>query len=179
MKMIFSQEKTLILIIDVQEKLLRATFNKEILEKNSKIIVNAASALDLPIFVTEQYPQGLGESIEGIKDNAQCFAKTDFNALADKNLLDSIKATGKSQIIVFGIETHICVHQTVDSLLAEGFDVAVVSDACGSRSEIEYNRALGVMEKAGAMVKTTEMILFELLKSAKHPCFKQIQALIK
>ena len=78
-----------------------------------------------------------------------------------------------------GIETHICVYQTVSDLLKMGFNVTVIADACGSRSEYEYNQCLNVMKSEGANIKTTEMILFELLKSAKHPNFKDIQNLIK
>lgn len=177
--MIIDQENALVLIIDIQEKLLNAVFNKDIVEKKSKILVNAATFLELPVFITEQYPQGLGESIEGIKGYAEAFIKTDFNALSDKNLLNTLKCSGKSQVLVCGIETHICVHQTVSALINEGFEVVVVADACGSRSEYEYNMGLSVMEKAGANIKTIEMVLFELLKTAKHQNFKQIQALIK
>ena len=90
-----------------------------------------------------------------------------------------LKETNRNQILVFGIETHICVHQTVANLLEQGFDVTVVSDACGSRSEIEYQQALLCMKENGAKIKSTEMVIFELLKSAKHPNFKEIQGMIK
>ena len=86
---------------------------------------------------------------------------------------------GKQQILVFGIETHICVHQTVCALLKNDFDVTVIKDACGSRAESEYIAALECMKSNGAHIKTTEMVLFELIKTAKHPNFKEIQGLIK
>jgi len=177
--MINNIETTQVLVIDIQEKLLNAVFNKEIVEKKSRILVKVAEILGLPITVTEQYPQGLGESIEGIKENAKTFVKTAFNALEDAELLNVLKETNRNQIIVFGIETHICVHQTVANLLEQGFDVTVVSDACGSRSEIEYQQALSCMKENGAKIKSTEMVVFELLKSAKHPNFKEIQGMIK
>lgn len=177
--MILNQENCLLLIIDIQEKLLNAVFNKDELAKKSKILVNSAKILDIPIFVTEQYPQGLGESLEGFKDSATVFTKLAFNALYDENLLDELTQTGKKQIIVCGIETHICVHQTVAALIEQGFDVTVVRDACGSRAELEYQSALACMKQNGAKIKTTEMIIFELLKGAKHPKFKEIQTLIK
>ena len=100
-------------------------------------------------------------------------------ALTDKNLLSQIKQTGRSKILIFGIETHICVFQTVQALLAEGFDVTVIKDVCGSRTEFEYTSALDCMLNYGAKIKTVEMVLFELIKSAKHSNFKEIQALIK
>lgn len=177
--MILNQENSLILVIDVQEKLLNAVFNKDLLAKKAKIVVDAANILSLPIIVTEQYPKGLGETVDGIKNSAKVFEKTAFNALSDPLLLSELKQSGKNQIIIFGIETHICVHQTVAALIEAGFDVTVVKDACGSRTEAEYLAALTCMEKNGAKIKTTEMVLFELLKSAKHPSFKEIQSLIK
>lgn len=177
--MILNQENTIILIIDIQEKLINATFNKDLLAQKAKILVKAANILGLPIFVTEQYPQGLGETISSIKENAKVFIKTDFNALTDKNLLIELKNTNKKQIVIMGIETHICVHQTVSALIKEGFDVTIAKDACGSRFENEYTSALDCMKQNGAKIKTTEMILFEFLKSAKHPHFKEIQTLIK
>ena len=177
--MILNEEQCLLLVIDVQEKLLKAVFNKEIVEKKSRIIVKAAEALEIPIFVTEQYPQGLGESIEGIKDSAQVFIKTSFNAMYQQELSQALKVTNKKQVIILGIETHICVHQTVAALLQEGFDVTVLRDGCGSRSELEYQSALAFMKQNGAKIKTTEMVLFELLKTAKHPKFKELQSLIK
>ena len=114
-----------------------------------------------------------------MKKTQKAFVKTSFNALTDENLLELLKASGKSQIIVIGIETHICVHQTVAALLEEGFSVTVAQDACGSREEIEYRLAIDYMNKSGAEIKSTEMILFEFLKSAKHSDFKAVQALIK
>lgn len=177
--MILDDAKTQLLIIDVQEKLLNAVFNKDIVGKKSRILVKVAEILGLPITVTEQYPQGLGESVEGIKENAKTFVKTAFSALEDAELLKILKETNRNQILVFGIETHICVHQTVANLLEQGFDVTVVSDACGSRSEIEYQQALLCMKENGAKIKSTEMVIFELLKSAKHPNFKEIQGMIK
>ena len=177
--MLINQDDAIFLIIDIQEKLLNAVFNKEILEKKSKIMYEAASKLGLPIFVTEQYPQGLGNTVLDLKDTDNVYIKTTFDALADENLLTALKNTGKKQIIVSGIETHICVHQTVYSLIKNGFDVTVLIDVCGSRTEFEYNSGLSCMANNGAKLKTTEMVLFELLKTAKHPEFKAIQALIK
>ena len=177
--MILNQDNTTVLIIDVQEKLVNAVFNKETVLKKADIISKAASILNLPVFVTEQYPQGLGETVGKLKQNAKVFVKTAFNALADENLLEELKKSEKKQVVVLGIETHICVHQTVVALLQKGFDVTVVSDACGSRSEYEYEYGLTNIKLNGAKVKTTEMILFEILKGAKHTNFKDIQALIK
>lgn len=180
--MVLDIDNTLILIVDIQEKLLNAVFNKEIVEKKSEIVAKASSILEIPVVVSEQYPKGLGETVSEIKNNlvnASFFEKTTFNALEVSELCNEIKNSGKKQVVVVGIETHICVHQTVDALIKSGFDVVVLKDVCGSREEVEYVSALEHMKDAGAKIKTTEMFLFELLKSAKHPKFKDIQSLIK
>ena len=114
---------------------------------------------------------------ETVKKNTEILAKA-AGRLKDKTLLEDLKACG-NQIIVFGIETHICVHQTVAGLIDNGFEVTVISDACGSRFKEHYDAGLSCMKANGAQIKPTEMVLFELLKSAKHPKFKEIQNLIR
>lgn len=181
---ILNQEDSIVLIIDIQEKLLNAVFNKAVVEKKSEIISKTASILDLPVYVTEQYPKGLGSTVNTIaenlnKDRTEIYEKTSFNALFDLNLLSSLKKTGRNQIILMGIETHICVHQTAAALIENGFEVHLIKDACGSRSENEYRAGISRMEENGVHISTTEIALFELLKTAKHPNFKEVQALIK
>lgn len=175
-------EDALLLIIDIQEKLLNAVYNKYELKKNIEIISKTAKILNLPCFVTEQYPAGLGGTISEIKSilsDSQYFEKTEFNALNNADLLIELKNTGKKQVILTGVETHICVRQTANALLNEGFYVSIAKDACGSRSEFENNAGLDIMKQEGADIKTVEIILFELLKTAKHSNFKEIQSLIK
>lgn len=178
---ILEQNETLILIIDIQEKLLNSTFNKDLLLKNASTITKTSTILNIPVIITEQYPKGLGETISDIKNNvnASFYEKTSFNALEDETLCEELKSKNKKQIILLGIETHICVYQTAIALLEKGFDVTIVKNACGSRSENEHKNSLEILKSIGANIKTTEMILFELLKTAKHPNFKEIQALIK
>lgn len=180
--MILDENNTALLIIDIQEKLLNSVFNKDLVLKNSKILASVSKILGIPTIITEQYPKGLGETIEEIKSVVATnyyFEKVDFNALTDKTLLKKLKQLKKKQIILFGIETHICVHQTASALIRNGFDVVLAKDACGSRSEFEHNTSIEEMRTYGVQIKTTEMILFELLKSARHPNFKEIQTLIK
>lgn len=176
-------ENTAILIIDIQEKLLNAAFNKEIVSKNAGIITQAAKILNITTFITEQYPKGLGETIEIIKENKTektfFYEKTAFNALYNQDLCNKLKNLKIKNIIIAGIETHICVYQTIIALLQDGYSVTVIKDCCGSRKENEYISALDILSKNGAQIKTTEMFLFELLKTSKHPNFKEIQALIK
>ena len=171
------------MIIDVQEKLLNAVFNKTSLEKKAVTIANTAKILGIPVIVTEQYPKGLGATVETLKEvlpeNAQYFEKTAFSALENNDVLEALKNSGKKQVVIFGIETHICVSQTTNALIEEGFEVSVIRDACGSRSELEYLAGLERMKDNGAHVLTTEIALFEWLKGAKHPKFKEVQMLIK
>ena len=180
---ILNIEDSVVIIIDVQEKLLNAVFNKTSLEKKAVTIANSAKILGIPVIVTEQYPKGLGATVESLKEvlpeNAQYFEKTAFSALENKEVLEALKNSGKKQVVIFGIETHICVSQTTNALVQEGFEVSVIRDACGSRSELEYSAGLGRMKDNGAHVLTTEIALFEWLKGAKHPNFKEVQMLIK
>ena len=177
-------EDSVLFIIDIQEKLLNASYNKEIIKNKSEILAKTANILKIPCIITEQYPKGLGLTINNISDNlinnkATYYEKTEFNALANPDIKNHIKILEKKQIILAGIETHICVRQTAKALIENGFDVSLIKDACGSRAEAEHIAGLNLIEKEGAFIKTTEIALFELLKSAKHPNFKEIQALIK
>lgn len=176
-------EDSLVLIIDVQEKLLNAVFNKEQVEKKSAIVAEAAKILGIPVVITEQYPKGLGNTIPAVKDalaeDTEIFEKTAFSALNNEEILEAIKKHNKKQILIFGIETHICVSQTTAALRELGYEVSVIKDACGSRAETEYLAGLERMKDNGAYIITTEIALFEWLKGAKHPNFKAVQALIK
>lgn len=180
---ILNIEDSVVMIIDVQEKLLNAVFNKASLEKKATTLANTAKILGIPVIVTEQYPKGLGATVESLKEalpeNTQYFEKTAFSALENNDVLEALKNSGKKQVVIFGIETHICVSQTTNALIQEGFEVSVIRDACGSRSELEYLAGLDRMKDNGAHVLTTEIALFEWLKGAKHPKFKEVQMLIK
>lgn len=175
---LLDQENAIILIIDIQEKLLSAVYDKNISDAASKL-VQAAKILNIPTIITEQYPKGLGETVAEIKDFAEAryFEKTNFSAYEE--IKDALKATKRKQILICGIEGHICVHQTTDSLLANGYQVHVIKDAVGSRRPFEFEQGINRMERNGATITCVEMALFELLKSAKHPDFKAVQGLIK
>ena len=180
---ILNSENSLVLIIDVQEKLLNAVFNKHSLERRACIMAKAASILEIPIIVTEQYPKGLGSTIPGIKDvlseETQYFEKTAFSAIDNEEILEAVRNSNKKQVILYGIETHICVSQTAAALCELGYEVFVVCDACGSRTEFEYSAGLSRMKDNGVHVVTAEIALFEWLKGAKNPKFKEVQSLIK
>ena len=171
-----SEENVQFLIIDVQEKLVKMLGESEV-SKNCIKLAKAINILKLPVIITEQYPKGLGSTINEIKENlpnANYIGKTAFSAFEEiKHLIK------KKQIVIFGIETHICVLQTALELLKNGYEVFVVQCACGSRSEENKEAALRRLIHAGIEIVTLEMVIFELLKTSKHPNFKEIQAIIK
>lgn len=169
---------SLVLMIDVQERLVGALEKNVIVEKAQKI-VDGAKALEIPVLVTEQYPKGLGHTVVTLPNGVEVVEKTYFNALLEEGMLDKIKAYGKKQVIIFGIETHICVYQTACALMEAGFEVYVVKDACASRNKYEFKQGIEAMRDNGAKISCMEMILFEWLKGAKNPKFKEVQALIK
>ncbi len=169
---------TTFLIIDVQEKLVNMLKDSTVAQKN-EILAKTAKIMQLPVVITEQYPKGLGSTISEVKDNlpsdAKFFEKVAFSALNDE-LVE--KELTKKQVVLFGIEAHICVLQTAIALINKGFEVFIVKDACGSRNEYEFNIAMERLSAAGAIITCTEMVLFELLETAKNPDFKAVQALI-
>ena len=179
---VLTPENSLLLLIDVQEKLVNA-LDKDVIVKRVYNLVKSAKLLSIPVVVTEQYPKGLGATVPSVADElpevTSVFEKVSFNALDADGVIDKIKSYSKKQIVICGIETHICVHQTAAALLREGFEVYVAKDACASRSKYEFKQGIELMQANGAKISCMEIILFEWLKTAKNPCFKEIQALIK
>ena len=174
-------KNSMLIIIDVQEKLVNMLKNNTV-EKNALILAKAANILNIPVLITEQYPLGLGSTIKEIKDittNAKYMEKTHFSAFKEASFPEIIKSENKKQIILFGIETHICVLQTAFDLIKNGYEVFVVEDASGSRAETNKNAALKRLMHLGAQIVTTEMVIFELLEHSRNPHFKDVQNLIK
>ena len=174
------KENSAFLFIDIQEKL-TAMLRKDKAAKKAEILAKTAKILNIKSIITEQYPHGLGSTIPSVKyclpDSAKFFEKTSFNALETDGVKESLGDV--KNIFIFGIETHICVLQTTLALLENGYNVFVVKDACASRETEEFKAGINLMEKEGAKIMTTEIVLFELLKSSKHPLFKEVQLLIK
>ena len=177
-----SAENSLVLIIDIQERLVGA-LEKNVIVENAVKIASAAKALEIPVLLTEQYPKGLGHTVpqlqEALPEGSEVVEKTYFNALLEDGMLDKIKSYNKKQIVIFGIETHICVLQTAHDLMKAGFEVYVLKDACASRNKSEYKTGLELLKQYGAKVTCLEITLFEWLKTSKNPKFKEVQALIK
>jgi len=176
------RKECLLLIIDVQEKLVSA-LDKDIIVKRTETLVKAAKIMEIPTVVTEQYPKGLGSTVVKVKQNldkkSPIIEKTAFSAVKEKGFMDILKSYNKNQIVICGIETHICVHQTANDLISEGFEVYIAKDACASRNKYEFKQGIELMQANGAKISCVEIILFEWLRSSRNPYFKEIQALIK
>jgi nicotinamidase-related amidase len=176
-------EDSILVIIDVQDRLVGASkYGNEIAENMTKL-AKAADILNVPTIVTEQYPKGLGSTVENLKNSlAQSTfitEKTSFSAMQEPQFAQEIKTLNKKQIVIGGIETHICVLQTAAELIKEGYEVYVIKDACASRKKDEYKTGIELLKQYGAKISCVEITLFEWLKTSKHPDFKSIQALIK
>lgn len=179
---LLNENDSLLLIIDIQDRLVAALEKDTIVSKASKLTA-AAKILGIPVIVSEQYPKGLGHTVEAVSeqlsDSTEVIEKTSFSLLQEDGFLEKIKSYNKKQIIICGIEAHICVHQTTADLIQEGFEVIVAKDVCASRNKYEFLQGIEAMQANGAKISCLEIILFEWLRGAKHPKFKEVQALIK
>lgn len=176
-------ENTLFVLIDIQERLVTMLNKQEPVVKATSTLVNAASIMNIPTILTEQYPQGLGKTVFDVTsvmdDSTPVIEKTSFSAMQTPEFAEKLKSYGKKNIVIGGIETHICVYQTAVDLIKEGFNVVVAKDACASRSSDCFKTGIQLMKDAGATISNVEVVLFELLKTSKNPYFKAVQALIK
>ena len=173
---------TLLVVIDVQGKLASLVHKNELFLDNLKRMIRGAKVLGLPILWTEQNPEGIGVTIPEIAellDGLTPLHKTTFSCCGDEHFFDALKATNRKQVLITGIETHICVYQTTLELLAAGYEVEVVTDAVSSRTP--ENKAVGLqkMKTAGAGLTGTETALFELLKVSTGAKFKEILRVVK
>lgn len=179
-KYTLNREDTLLLMIDIQERLAPAIHNrKQIIEKN-KILLTAMEVMEMDIIYTEQYPKGLGKTLPELSAliSSNPYEKIMFSAYNDK-VRDNIFSSGKKNILVTGMETHVCVFQTVRDLLGGSYNVFVIADGVGSRTYENYKNALDLMHNMGAIITNTETVLFDLIKTAATPDFKMISKLIK
>ena len=177
--MLINNNDCVVVAIDFQEKLVRMLNEKSPAIKMSKLI-KAAKVLEIPILVTEQYPKGLGYTIPEFElSENSAIEKTAFSALQENDFCNALVKTGRKTVIIAGIETHICVYQTVVELLDNGFNVYVLADCCASRNQSDYETGINLMKQIGAKITSLEIILFELLKTSHHANFKEIQGLIK
>ena len=169
-----------LLIIDVQEKILKAIFDKDLIIKNIKKLVDAYQILEENIFVSEQNPFKLGATIPELlpKNGFKKIEKMEFSLANIQEFLKELKNKKITNLIVCGLETHICIQQTVLDCLQKGFEVILISDAMGSRNREDHEIALQRMTQNGAILTTTESIIFELCKTADRKEFKEIRNII-
>lgn len=176
---IANRDAATLLLIDLQARLMPAIEGAGAIIANARRLRDAATMLDVPLVYTEQNPKGLGTTIPEVASNAApVVRKMGFDASRAPEFPDALPA-GRAQLIVVGCEAHICVLQTVLGLLDAGREVLVVRDAIGSRRNESRDAAIARMERYGAAIVTTEMVVFEWLQTAEHPRFRDAVALIK
>ena len=170
-----------VLVLDVQEKLIPVMWNWAPVEKYLKALIQTAKELDLPLIATEQYPKGLGATIPALRAMlpASPLVKMHFSCGADPEFAKALAATGRRQVIVAGIETHVCVFQTVRDLVEQGYETFVCADAVTSRFEEHRRVALAQMHDLGAVVTSAETAIFDLLHLCGTPEFKRVSPLVR
>lgn len=180
--MIISPLNSLVMLVDIQEKLTPHIHENETLIKNTQTLVDGLKLFEIPFIVNEQYPKGLGNTIPQLKtklENIKTMEKTTFSCCGQDTTREKILKSKKNIAIVFGIETHICVMQTCLDLLAHNISPILVVDCCGSRKLYDHEIAITRMVQAGVIPITYEALLFELCKSSQAPFFKEITKLVK
>jgi nicotinamidase-related amidase len=177
-------ERCALLVIDIQEKLLPPIHEGERMLRNSELLVRLAKILDLPVMLTTQYAQGLGPVVPRIASllpGTKSMDKLEFGCFSDAKFCSAAKALpgGRNTLLLCGMESHICVMQTAMGALEQGYLVHVASDAVGSRSEWNWKIGLERMQAAGALISSTEMMIYELLGASGTAAFKQMLPYLK
>jgi nicotinamidase-related amidase len=177
-----SVENTALLVVDMQVKLTRTMTAKESLVINLQKLIAGMKVLGVPVIFTEQYPQGLGSTIPEIAsllNETKPITKMSFSCCGNEDFLQKVKSLNRKQIIIAGIEAHVCVYQTVCDLLTMGYEVQAVADCVSSRTLENRAIALDKMRDNGAQITSVESVLFELLKTAESKLFKEISGIVK
>jgi len=177
-------DRAMVLVIDVQTKLLPSIIGGDLVIAAGRRLLDGAGVFELPVLATEQYPKGLGPTHPTIREalanrRARVLEKPTFSAWADANVREALLALDRPQIIVTGIETHVCVQQTTLDLRSRDYDVFVCADAAGSRGRTDHEVALDRMRQAGVLVTTVESVLFELCQRCDTAQFKAMLDVIK
>ncbi len=174
-------DNTALVLIDVQEKLLPAIHEWQRLLDAAVRLLRGVKVLELPIVWTEQNPRRLGRTVQDLAEllPGEPIEKLSFSCGGQESFNTSIQQSGRNQILLAGIETHVCVYQTAMDLMAAGFEVHVVADAVSSRTDENRRIALDKMSAAGVQITSVEMALLEMLKVAEGPKFKEILRIIK
>lgn len=180
---VLDKEKSALVVVDLQEAFRFPINDFAEIASRTSIAVRGFQILNLPIIVTEQYPKGLGRTAEEIllslPQDFEIIEKTAFSSCGASAFMEKLRETGAKQIVLCGLETHVCINQTAHDLLNEGFEVHILTDCVSSRFTNDKETALNKMQMSGVVPSCVEMALFELMKDARHEQFKEIQGLIK
>ena len=182
--LLLSRSESLLLVVDVQERLFPSMDSelRDSVARNLKVLGTAARRLALPIMLSEQYPKGLGHTLPELREALGQLApveKVTFSCCETPAFAAELKATGRTQVVLTGIEAHVCVLMTGLDLIGLGYQVHVVADATCSRTRQNWQLALDQLRQSGAVVTSTESVLFQLLRRSDAEEFREIQALIK
>ena len=171
-----------LVIVDVQGKLAQLMYDRDALFKNIRILIKVAKLLAIPIVWTQQCPQALGPTVPEVTQlltDSEPINKASFSCCGEEQFNRKLKSLARRQVLLCGIEAHVCIYQTAADLMQTGYDVHIIADAISSRSLKNRQIGLEKMASNGAELSSTEMVIFELLKTAEHPQFKQIVKLAK
>ena len=175
--------EAILVVVDVQEKFMPVLFEPQRLISACRLLIGGAKILGLPILVTEQLPEKLGPTVTELREvlgsDYRPIIKAEFSAFANESFRRTFAATGRTQLILCGIEAHVCIRQTTLDALALGYDVFLVEDAVSSRYEFLYRSGVQSCVEAGAKRINAEAVLFELMATAEHPQFREVQNLVK
>lgn len=176
MSSVLRRDRAALLVIDMQEGFRKAIVGFETVARRAEILARGARAIGLPAILTEQYPRGLGTTVASIAEliDGPALEKTVFSAAR----AEGFELGGRDQVLLCGIEAHVCVAQSALDLLARGVEVHIAADAVASRDPADRDTALRRLEAAGAVITSTEAALFELLEAAGTPEFKEVQRLL-
>jgi nicotinamidase-related amidase len=176
-------EKAVLVVIDIQARLVPAMPQDVYLRLRDTVgmLVDGAKLFGVPVVTTEQYPQGIGHTVPELADacDGTVVEKVSFGCCGEPDFLAALKQTGRSQVIVTGMETHVCVYQTVLGLLEDGYHVHLIRDAVCSRNKLDYLSGVTSAVQAGAVATTAETVLFQMLKESTHDQFRAVSKLIK
>jgi isochorismate hydrolase len=180
---LIDRKKVGLLIIDIQDRVNQAMQDPENIINNSLKLIETFKLLNCPIWLTEQYPSGLGPTnariVAALPEQVLRREKIRFSCTGDFSLINEIRQTGIEQLVVIGVESHVCVFQSAMDLLANGFRIFIPADAVSSRRKLDWDTGLQRARTAGIVVTTTEMVIFEMLEAAGSPEFKAISKLVK
>ena len=177
--MLLSAERSVLLLVDLQQRLMPVIHAGDSVVARAARLAEAAVLLDVPVLATEQYPDGLGPTVESLAGYPRAtLAKTTFSAAADPGF-QALLPAGTREIVITGVETHVCVLQTALELVGSRHRVILAADAAGSRDPADHQAAIDRARQHGVEVVTSEMVLFEWLRDSRHPAFRQVQKLLK